>query len=137
MEAPADIVVFRKFNNSIDANIVKTKLDAYGIPCFLTEENLSNLYAGQLYMHIPVRLHMFAKDVEQARQIVDEQNLVLADDMATRCPRCRSLAIERDFPKGLTDKLLTGLNVIFFGIFFPAQKVYRCLDCDHEFKEAL
>ena len=41
-----DIIVFRKFETSIDANIVKSKLDAYGIPCFLTEENMANLYPG-------------------------------------------------------------------------------------------
>ena len=40
------IVVLMNFRESISANIVKNKLDAYGVPCFLTEENLSNLYPG-------------------------------------------------------------------------------------------
>jgi len=75
-----DIVVFRKFENSIEANIVKTKLDAFGIPCFLTEENLSNLYPGQSFMLFHVRLHLFAADVERANQIMQENNLSINDD---------------------------------------------------------
>jgi Putative prokaryotic signal transducing protein len=75
-----DIVVFRKFENSIDANIVKTKLDAYGVPCFLTEENLSNLYPGQSFLFFHVRLHLFATDVERANQIMEESNLSINDD---------------------------------------------------------
>jgi hypothetical protein len=37
MQEHDDIIVFQKLDNAIEANIVKSKLDAYGIPCFLTE----------------------------------------------------------------------------------------------------
>ena len=46
-EGAGDIVVFRHFDIAIDAHIAKSKLDAYGIPCFLTEENMANLYPDQ------------------------------------------------------------------------------------------
>jgi len=132
MDQKDQIIVFKQFESSIDANIVKTKLDAYGIPCFLTEENLANLYPGQSFNVFAIRLHLFANDEERARQITDESNLTLNNDSGIKCPHCFSSETERDFPKKFNDRL-SGLGVLFFGIFFPKHKVYRCLDCDHEF----
>jgi len=133
MEREEEIVVFKKFENSIDANIVKTKLDAYGIPCFLTEENLANLYPGQNFMIFNIRLHLFAQDEERARQIMDESNLIVDRDIITKCPLCHSNKVDRDFPRRLTQKFSSILSFLFFGIFFPKQKVYRCQECACEF----
>jgi len=133
MEEQSNIVVFRQFDTAIEANILKTKLDAYGIPCFLTEENLANLYPGQQFIPFQVRLHLFAKDVEQANTILSEQNFAIDDETTLKCPRCQSTHMERDFPRKLSEEFLSSLNVIFFGIFFPKKKINRCLDCDLEF----
>jgi hypothetical protein len=46
MQDRDDIIVFQGFDNVIEANITKSKLDAYGVPCFLTEENMASLYPG-------------------------------------------------------------------------------------------
>lgn len=75
MEERDEIIVFRRFENAIDANIVKTKLDANGIPCFLTEENLANLYPLQNFLAMGVRLHLFSKDVEWAQSVLNDNNL--------------------------------------------------------------
>jgi hypothetical protein len=128
-----EIIVFRQFDNSIEASIVKTKLDAYGIPCFLSEENLANLYPGQSFNVFSIRLHLFAKDAEQAQQIMDESNLILDNESVNRCPCCKSVKLERDFPKKLSEGLSSSLGVLFFGVFFPKHKIFRCLDCEHEF----
>lgn len=129
----ANIVVFRTFRDTISANIVKSKLDAYAIPCFLTEENLSNLYPGaSALMNSQVRLHLFARDVDAAIQVLAESNLVLHDSV-TRCPVCHSTDIERDFPKSHYETTWSALRCIFLGIFSPEKKVYRCGNCDYEF----
>ncbi len=80
MEELDEIVVFRSFENAIAANIAKTKLDAYGVPCFLTEENLANLYPFQNFLAMGVRLHLFAKDVEWAKSVLTENNLSINDE---------------------------------------------------------
>lgn len=129
-----DIVVFRAFRDPISANIVKSKLDAYGVPCFLTEENLSNLYPGaSALMNSQVRLHLFSRDVERARQVLAESNLILQDESVLHCPACQSTDIERDFPKDLSENTLSALRYLFFGIFSPEKKVYRCGNCEREF----
>ena len=75
MEEQDEIIVFKRFESAIDANIVKTKLDANGIPCFLTEENLANLYPLQNFLAMGVRLHLFSKDVEWAKSVLNDHKL--------------------------------------------------------------
>ncbi|MEO5976965.1 MAG: DUF2007 domain-containing protein [Chryseolinea sp.] len=128
------IIVLNTFNSSIDANIAKSKLDAYGIPCFLTEENMANLYPGaSTLMNFNVRLHILQEDEESARHIMAEMNLDVSDDTVMQCPACRSNNVHRDFPKKLTTSFFSELRFLFFGIFNPEKKVCRCADCECEF----
>jgi hypothetical protein len=134
MAERGDIIVFRKFETAIEANIVKAKLDAYGVPCFLTEESLAHLYPGaNSLMNSDVRLLLFAEDRDKAELILQEKHLEVDDETIIRCPKCKSRNVERDFPKKFWDTLGSALNVMFFGVFFPHKKVFRCLDCEHEF----
>jgi hypothetical protein len=73
------------------------------------------------------------QDEEHARHIMAEKNLDILDDTAIICPVCRSINVERDFPKKLTVSFTSALRMLFFGIFNPEKKVYRCADCDYEF----
>lgn len=123
------IVVLRQFDSGIDANIAKSKLDANDIPCFLTEENMASLY--QRALGIRVRLHVFEKDKETAHRILFET--VANDNPELVCPLCYSHSIERDFPKKFSEELPGALKVMFFGIFMPEKKIFRCLVCNHEF----
>lgn len=66
------IVVLRDFDTSIEANIARTKLEAYGVPCFLTEENMANLYPGQGLLAFTVRLHVFESDRARATEILSQ-----------------------------------------------------------------
>lgn len=65
------IVVYASFETVIEANIAKTKLDAYGIPCFLTDENLASLYPMQYFIQGQARLHVFEADMERVREILE------------------------------------------------------------------
>ena len=74
MEDPAEkIVIYQAFDTVMKANLAKTKLDAYGIPCFLTEENFTSLYPFRNDIFPGVRLHIFEKDASQAREILAEE----------------------------------------------------------------
>lgn len=127
-EKEDDIIVLRHFDSAIDANIAKTKLDAYGIPCFLTEENMASLYPGQSFFAFSVRLHIFSSDQERARQVLQSESLSVAGN-ALSCPRCHSTQISRSFPKEKADKL----PYLLFGIFMPDRKVNVCSHCGLEF----
>ena len=129
MENSDHIIVFRQYDNSIGANIAKSKLDAFGIPCFLTEENMSNLYPGPHMFPIKVRLHLFDYDQDRAQQILDEVSLSVDNESTTTCPNCHSSRIERTFPKSSADSI----KYLLFGVLFPNEKINHCLDCDTEF----
>ena len=75
-----DIIVLQHFDSVIEANIAKTKLDAYGVPCFLTEENMSNLIPGQSLYAVRTRLHLFAADREKAIGILTAGDLSVGRD---------------------------------------------------------
>jgi hypothetical protein len=130
VEDSEEIVVFKHFDNAIDAHIAKSKLDAYGIPCFLTEENMANLYPGQSLFAFKIRLHLFAADRERAMQILMNESSEIGTEVSGhRCPRCNSARLTREFPKKVADSLIFAL----FGVFLPHKKVSQCLDCGFEF----
>jgi len=131
MEEQDEIIVFKRFENAIDANIIKTKLDANGIPCFLTEENLANLYPAQSFLLFGVRLHIFDKDKERASEILQENFLSVHE--TTKCPRCQSDKVEVEYTRKVTPRIITILVGLLLIIGFPLRKVYRCQDCEHEF----
>lgn len=134
MESPGKIVEFRQFDTAIDANIVKTKLDAHGIPCFLTEENMANLYPGVGFQlqAFRVRLHLLLEDVERATGILDDtHSLQVNEEVTATCPRCQSTAISRGYSQkaGFLRTLFTTLVMIPI----PALQVSHCNNCGLEF----
>jgi hypothetical protein len=66
------IVLFDSYDTSIKASLVKTKLDAYGIPCFLTGENFVNLYPFRNELFSGVQLFIFEKDKDRVVEILVE-----------------------------------------------------------------
>jgi len=73
-DSPEKIIIYAAYDTPIQANLAKTKLDAYGIPCFLTEENFTGLYPFRNELFPGVRLHIFEKDSERVREILSEEN---------------------------------------------------------------
>jgi hypothetical protein len=68
-----NIIVYNTYNNSIEANLVKTKLDAYGIPCFLSEENFGSIFPFKNQSFGGVRLHIFENDKSRVTEIIQAQ----------------------------------------------------------------
>jgi hypothetical protein len=136
MESPGKIVEFRQFDTAIDANIVKTKLDAHGIPCFLTEENMANLYpaVGFQLPAFRVRLHLLSDDVERATGVLDDTHLLqVNEEVTTICPRCQSTAVHRDYSQKAAWRFLRSLFTTLVMIPIPALKVNHCTNCGLEF----
>ena len=130
MKDQDNIIAYGSFENSMEASLAKAKLDAYGIPCFLTEENLASLYPIQ-NPRFSARLHIFQKDEAQVREVLTE-TVLLPDEELIHCPRCKSTHVEMGYTKKVTSRVLSILLSIII-VIFPPKKVYRCQDCDHEF----
>ncbi|GHN01009.1 hypothetical protein WSM22_24980 [Cytophagales bacterium WSM2-2] len=70
-ESQEKIIVFRAYDTAVEANLAKTKLDAYGFPCFLTDENFVNLYPIRNDIFPGVRLYIFEKDYDEVVNLLD------------------------------------------------------------------
>jgi hypothetical protein len=68
------IVVHSSHYNPIEANIVKARLEANGIPCFLTDENVGTIHPLYNLSAGGVKLNVFEKDI-------DRINAILAEDV--------------------------------------------------------
>lgn len=70
------IIVYKKYHSAIEANLAKTKLDAYDVPCFLSEEHMTTLTTSLLSGG--VRLHLFASDKQVADEILNDTPINLS-----------------------------------------------------------
>ena len=77
MEELEPIIVVKKFDHFVEASLAKSKLESEDIPCFLTEEHLTQLYTPLLSGGI--RLHIFKKDEEKVLKILSN-TLFLSED---------------------------------------------------------
>lgn len=123
------IIVFQAFDTTIQANLVKTKLDAYGIPCFLTDESFVNLYPIRNEIFPGVRLHIFENDIARVSEILSE-NIAHKREEAIQCPLCKSNQVHLvNSRKSWFAWLMT--SILF--VFMPQKRVFRCQVCDNEF----
>jgi hypothetical protein len=129
MEKRDKIVVFREYETSIDANVAKTKLDAYGVPCFLTQENLNTLMAQNPFL-FRIKLHIFENDVIHVREVLDE---LFDYEAHITCPQCESTEIMySESTKGFNKFAAVAFSFLFH-IRMTPKKVHHCLDCRLEF----
>jgi hypothetical protein len=66
------IVVFESYNDPVLANIIKTRLVANGIQCFLTDENIIGVQPFYNLAVGGVKLHVFERDIKKIKSILDE-----------------------------------------------------------------
>lgn len=69
------IVVFKKYESVIQANVAKTKLDAYGVPCFLTNEHISSLYPLPYMNGMEVGLFIFKEDESRVKELLSDDDV--------------------------------------------------------------
>ena len=128
-ESEDKIIVFESYDTVMSANLVKTKLDAYGIPCFLSDEHFVGLYPFRNELFPGVRLHIFEKDQEKVKEILNEEHFIESEVL--HCPYCRSANITIDpIKKGFLSNILTSLMI---GLFIHPKNKYHCQDCGREF----
>ncbi|HMI64730.1 MAG TPA: hypothetical protein VK517_01755 [Cyclobacteriaceae bacterium] len=133
-DAEEKIIVFESYDNVIMANIVKTKLDAYGIPCFLTNENFTGLYPIRNDIFPGARLHIFEKDLASVQEILGEGKPVRPKEVF-QCPRCLSRnVVFEESEKGYLGRLFVSVFRFLMAMNpLPRTKNYHCNDCGMEF----
>lgn len=124
------------YQYSSEAYLIKGKLESEGIKVFLQNENtintdplLSNALGG-------VKIFVYAKDVENALQILSTISNFSIDDNGNNmiCPKCGKQKI--DYLTSVTDfkSLISFIFGLLLNIFpFYTKYKYRCENCIFEF----
>lgn len=133
------LITFKTFNNSIDAHILKVKLESEGIVCYLFDENtigINPLYANALG---GIKLKIDEVDFKLAAEVyetIKETPFTTEEGIAISCPRCNSSKLETGFnsTNGF-GAILSGLASLLLMIFPLYRKsIYKCQECGCEFK---
>ena len=133
------LITLKVFDNSIEAHILRGRLESENINCFLIDENIISLNPLYNITVGGIKLKIDDSKLSQAKLILDEiDNSKLTDEHneIIKCPKCDS------------DNLIYGLKsmrnvkgifaVIFSFIFFIFPIYYKtvnlCKSCGTEFK---
>jgi hypothetical protein len=142
------IVLFETYYNSIEASIVKERLIANGIPCFLSDEN--TITVNPLYNQAlgGVKLRLFARDVEAAKSILQDEEVSIPleeelkdtplptpnDTGSLSCPVCGSSEVGYvKAAKNRFSPLTMLISLLLFVYPFRSKNANHCFDCGHEF----
>ncbi len=81
MSKEEEIVTFETFYDPILAEIIRTKLEANGIPCFLADENMGSIYPVYNQGGGGIKLKVFARDVEKCKEIIADDTEPTEEDI--------------------------------------------------------
>lgn len=122
--------VLTTYDSTINANLLRAKLENEGIPCFLNNEHFTNLMPH--YFNIlgsGVQILVPTDQLEQAKEIAK------LDDGRMTCPNCGATNIKNDLesPKNKLKLILIALLIAV-----PIGNLlnrYKCLECGQKFKK--
>jgi len=74
MSREEEIVVFETYYDRMLAEIIRTKLEANGIPCFLSDESIGTMYPVYNNGAGGIKLRVFKRDMDKAKEIVSQDD---------------------------------------------------------------
>ena len=134
-----ELVTIKTFDNSIEAHIMKSKLESEDIMCFLLDENIVGLNPLYDVAVGGIKLKIKKSDVGQATEIIEESvKSAITNDQGevVQCPNCKSEDIYSGFKSMKGTKGILSAIVSFLFMVYPIyyKTVYKCKKCRTEFK---
>jgi hypothetical protein len=140
MSTEDKIVTFESYYDPMLAHIVRTRLEANGIPCFIADEN--TIGANPLYNQAVggVKIKVFEKDLERCHEILATEGDLHEDDRHeiddetqtyVVCPFCASTNVGSIAPDPEKDVLNSFINLVNP---FKVQKNWHCFNCLQDFE---
>jgi len=144
MNTDDKIITLESYYDPMLAHIIRTRLEANGVPCFVADEN--TIGANPLYNQAVggVKLKIFERDLERCREILasegdlhEQDHFEIDNETNTYviCPYCASTNvtnIAEDKGKGKWPDLLDSLANLVSP--FHSQMNWRCNNCQREFE---
>jgi len=133
------LITLITFDNSIDAHILRTRLESEGIRSYLFDDTMVSLNPIYNMALGGVKLKVSDGDVIKAREIMTEiDNMVVTneDGQVRTCPNCGSADLYTGFKstKGIRGILSALAAILLFTYPIYYKSVYRCKKCGTEFQ---
>jgi hypothetical protein len=122
------------FEYSYQAQILKGRLEADGIPVYLGDLYSVEAEPGASQAMGGVKLKVKAEDVIRAKHILSSLKVTDEDAHVLICPQCESVDIEHDTTVNGTSDLWANLKHFFSNLLLDNPKMqYRCTNCNTKF----
>ena len=140
MEKGDQIVTLETYYDPMLAEIIKGKLEANGISCYLGDEYINSIMPIYNQLTGGVKLRVFARDLEKAKMVIaEDDHLEIEEESTTEssvaCPYCGSTNSRYgDATENRYDWLAITIAFIFITFPFYARRVWHCFNCGKDFK---
>lgn len=132
------LVTLTSFENTVEAHLLKSKLESEGIICFLKDEYITNAYQQYSYPFGGVKLMVRNSDYSEALKIV---NLIASNafmdnkNFNLKCPNCNSVKIQRRKSiRSIVGIISLLITLILSVIAIKPKTLYRCNNCSTDFE---
>ncbi|ADY50878.1 hypothetical protein Pedsa_0293 [Pseudopedobacter saltans DSM 12145] len=134
-----ELITVKVFDNSIEAHILKSRLESEGIDCFIFDDHMVSLNPLYNVTLGGIKLKVGGSDVERANTIIEQvDNVKSLDDNGKiiKCPNCDSTDLYTGYKSMRGTKGVLSAIVSFLFMVFPIyyKTVYKCKTCGEEFK---
>jgi len=133
------LITARIFDNSIDAYLLKTKLESEGIECFVFDEHSVTIDRSANIASGGIKLQIFERDTEKVQLLLSKiENFTYSNknNEIIKCPNCNSehLCSSYKSMEGLKGSVAALFSFLKLTIPFYFRITYCCKDCHHDFK---
>ncbi len=143
MQVNERLIQVNSFDNPIDANMFKSRLESEGIQCFLPDEHTVSTYMFLSTAVGNIRVMVKESDYKRAEEIAEDfRSDITADEEIAEhgsnctpgeiCPECGS----EETACFINNKRRAALSIILLGfpLFFPSKEC-KCSTCTYEWVE--
>jgi ribosomal protein L37AE/L43A len=135
------IVTLISYHDPMLAEIVRGRLQANGIDCFIADDN--TIWANPLLTQAVggVKIKVFEKDIKKCREILSQTPEVETDDELSReakliCPNCGSTNVRYGAATLRRTNWITAIISFLLMVYpFYARKAWHCFNCGKDFEK--
>ncbi|MDB5157804.1 MAG: hypothetical protein JWR50_2511 [Mucilaginibacter sp.] len=131
------IVTLESYYDPMLAQIIRGRLEANGIPCFIADEN--TLSANPFYNQAigGIKIKVFERDLDKCRAILAEEvEIAPGEEELITCPNCKSKNVY--YGPAPVKRNWFSILVSFLGAVYPIylRKTWICTDCGANFDQS-
>jgi DNA-directed RNA polymerase subunit RPC12/RpoP len=129
-----NFTIIQVFNNYIEANIMRGRLEEEGINCWLKDEVIVTV--DPILTNAVGGIKLMVPEVQAERAFDLLKQYRSETEARIKCPRCGSSNIEYvTTPRKASNWFGVLIGILFTSFALSGDKVYHCFNCGNEFEE--